>query len=81
VHAKAGLNREILASGWGILVKRLKDKAPGRVEKINPAYTSKHCPACGHVASDNRKSQSHSSPPGRPTGLGVQAPVSPALFG
>jgi hypothetical protein len=28
VRAKAGLNREILASGWGILVKRLEQKAP-----------------------------------------------------
>ncbi len=36
---KAGLNRGILANGWGFLVKRLEDKAPGRVEKINPAYT------------------------------------------
>ena len=57
MRAKAGLNREILASGWGILVKRLEDKAPGRVEKINPAFTSQHCSACGHVASENRKSQ------------------------
>jgi transposase len=57
VRAKAGLNREILASGWGILVRRLEQKAPGRVEKINPAYTSQRCSACGHVASENRKSQ------------------------
>ena len=57
VHAKAGLNREILASGWGILVKRLEDKAPGRVEKINPVFTSRRCSACGHVAGENRKSQ------------------------
>jgi putative transposase len=57
VHSKAGLNREILASGWGILVKRLEQKAPGRVEKIHPAYTSQRCSACGHVASGNRKSQ------------------------
>jgi hypothetical protein len=34
---KAELNRGILASGWGLLVRRLEDKAPGRVEKINPA--------------------------------------------
>jgi putative transposase len=54
---KAGLNREILASGWGILVKRLEQKAPGRVMKINPAYTSQRCSACGHVACENRKSQ------------------------
>jgi putative transposase len=57
VRAKAGLNREILASGWGILVKRLEQKADGRVEKINPAYTSQRCSVCGHVASENRKSQ------------------------
>jgi len=57
VRAKAGLNREILASGWGILVKRLEQKAPGRVKKINPAFTSQRCSACGHVAGENRKSQ------------------------
>jgi transposase len=49
VRQKAGLNREIAASGWGLLVKRLEDKAPGRVEKVNPAYTSQRCSACGHV--------------------------------
>jgi putative transposase len=37
VQAKAGLNRSIHAAGWGRLVTRLEDKAPGRVEKINPA--------------------------------------------
>jgi transposase len=57
VRAKAGLNRQILASGWGILVRRLEQKAPGRVEKIHPAFTSQRCSKCGHVASENRKSQ------------------------
>ena len=57
VAAKAGLNREIRRSGWGLLVRRLEDKAPGRVEKVNPAYTSQRCSACGHVAPENRKSQ------------------------
>ena len=57
VRAKAGLNREILASGWGILLRRLEQKAPGRVQKINPAFTSQRCGACGHVAGENRKSQ------------------------
>jgi putative transposase len=57
VRAKAGLNREILASSWGILVERLQQKAPGRVEKVNPAFTSQRCSACGHVATENRKSQ------------------------
>ncbi len=48
VRAKAGLNREILRSGWGLLVRRLQDKAPGRVEKIKPHYTiGQRCSACG----------------------------------
>jgi transposase len=57
VRAKAGLNRGILASAWGVLVKRLEDKAPGRVEKVPPAYTSQRCSACGHVDRESRESQ------------------------
>ena len=57
VRQKAGLNRGILANGWGLLVTRLEQKAPGRVEKVRAAYTSQRCSACGHVASESRKSQ------------------------
>jgi transposase len=57
VRAKAGLNRAILGSGWGLLVRRLQDKAPGRVEKIKPHYTSQRCSACGQVDRDSRESQ------------------------
>jgi putative transposase len=57
VRAKSGLNREILQSGWGLLVRRLADKAPGRVEKVNPAFTSQRCSACGHVDAKSRESQ------------------------
>ncbi|MGH3213188.1 MAG: RNA-guided endonuclease InsQ/TnpB family protein [Trebonia sp.] len=57
VRQKAGLNRSILAQGWGLLVRRLEDKAPGRVEKVRPAYTSQRCSACGHVAAGSRESQ------------------------
>jgi transposase len=57
VRQKAGLNRGILASGWGLLVRRLQDKAPGRVEKISPAFTSQRCSACGRVDRDSRESQ------------------------
>ena len=57
VRAKAGLNRGILGSGWGLLVRQLQDKAPGRVEKINPALTSQRCSACGQVDRDSRQSQ------------------------
>jgi putative transposase len=57
VRAKAGLNREILRSGWGLLVRRLEDKAPDRVERIRPHFTSQRCSACGHIAAESRKSQ------------------------
>ncbi len=57
VGAKAGLNRGILGSGWGLLVRRLQDKAPGRVQKISPAFTSQRCSACGHVDAHSRESQ------------------------
>jgi transposase len=53
VRAKAGLNWSIHAAGWG----PLEHKAPGRVEKINPAYRSQTCNACGHRDPGNRKSQ------------------------
>ncbi len=57
VRQKAGLNRGILGSGWGLLVRRLEDKAPDRVEKIRPALTSQRCSACGQVDRDSRESQ------------------------
>jgi transposase len=57
VRAKAGLNRGILGSGWGLLVRRLADKAPGRVEKVKPHYTSQRCSACGQVDRGSRESQ------------------------
>ncbi|MEZ7128398.1 RNA-guided endonuclease InsQ/TnpB family protein [Nonomuraea sp. AD125B] len=58
VRQKAGLNRGILAAGWGRLVQRLEHKAPGRVHKINPRYTSQTCNACRHRAAESRESQS-----------------------
>ncbi|EIV92989.1 RNA-guided endonuclease TnpB family protein [Frankia sp. QA3] len=57
VAQKASLNRSILAAGWGLLVARPEQKAPGRVEKIPAAYTSQRYPACGHVAVESRRSQ------------------------
>jgi putative transposase len=57
VAAKTGLNRGISRSGWGLLVRRLEDKAPGRVEKVPAAYTSQRCSACGHVDGRSRESQ------------------------
>jgi len=57
VRQKTGLNRGILAQGWGLMVRRLEDKASGRVEKVCPAYTSQRCSACGHAAVGSRESQ------------------------
>jgi putative transposase len=57
VRQKAGLNRGILANAWGALVERLEHKAPGRVVKVNPAYTSQRCSACGIVDREARESQ------------------------
>src|ERR1039457_4850749 len=57
VRQKTGLNRGILASGWGLLVRRLEEKAPGRVEKVRPAFTSQRCSACGQVDRGSRESQ------------------------
>jgi putative transposase len=57
VAAKTGLNREISRSGWGILVGRLEQKAPGRVEKIPPAFTSLTCSECGTTDKNSRESQ------------------------
>src|SRR5712691_8623429 len=57
VRQKAGLNRGILRSGWGLLVRRLEEKAPSRVEKIKPHYTSQRCSACGQVDGESRESQ------------------------
>lgn len=57
VRQKAGLNRGILANAWGQLVARLEHKAPRRVEKVSPAYTSQTCSVCGHCSPGNRESQ------------------------
>ena len=57
VRQKAGLNRAILGNAWGGLVKRLEHKAPGRVQRINPASTSLTCSACGTTDPEARESQ------------------------
>ena len=57
VAQKAGLNRSILRSGWGMFATRLEHKARGRVEKVNPAYTSQRCSRCRTVDREARESQ------------------------
>lgn len=57
VRQKAGLNRAIHVANWSEFATRLEHKATGRVEKVNPAFTSQRCSVCGHVDSNSRKSQ------------------------
>ena len=57
VRQKAGLNRGILKAGWTLLLTRLEHKASGRVVKVDPAYTSQMCSACGQVDANSRESQ------------------------
>lgn len=55
--AKAGLNREILAAGWGQLLWMISYKAEeaGRdLIAVNPRHTSQTCHQCGHVDRANR---------------------------
>jgi transposase len=48
VAQKAGLDRGILKSGWGLLAARLEQKAPGRVEEMKAAYTSQTTASTSH---------------------------------
>ena len=57
VRQKAGLNREILNTGWSQLRRMLEYKA-AHVEAVAPMYTSQTCRGCGAVDPANRKSQS-----------------------
>jgi putative transposase len=57
---KAGLNRGILVSCWGLLATRTDQKAAASgaaVIYVNPRHSSQECRRCGHVARENRESQ------------------------
>jgi putative transposase len=61
VRAKAGLNRSILDQGWFEFRRQLEYKQAWRggiVVVVNPRNTSRTCSACGHVAKENRLTQS-----------------------
>ncbi len=57
VRQKAGLNRGILAQGWGLLRQRTERKAPGRVEDVPAPFTSLRCSVCEWIEKKSRKSQ------------------------
>lgn len=54
--AKSKLAKHILDCGWTTFVNMLEYKT--NVLKVNPQYTSQECSSCGHIARENRKSQS-----------------------
>jgi transposase len=59
-RAKAGLNKGILASAWGVLSDRTQQKAEASgvvVLYVDPRFTSQQCRVCGHTSPDNRDSQ------------------------
>jgi putative transposase len=61
VRAKSGLNRSILDQGWSEFRRQLEYKQAWRggiVVAVDPRNTSRTCPACGHVGSENRTTQS-----------------------
>lgn len=58
VAQKRGLNRSILTSGWGELVRQLVYKTAwhgGELVKVPAAYTSQTCAECGHVDAASRR--------------------------
>lgn len=61
-RGKRGLNRSILEQGWGafagVLSYKLEERG-GTLVKVNPAYTSQECSACGVIDKRSRESQAH----------------------
>lgn len=61
VRQKAGLNRAILAVGFGEIRRQLEYKTVrygSRLTAVNPAHTSQTCNACGHVDAKSRRTRS-----------------------
>jgi transposase len=59
-RSKAGLNRAILGSCWGLFARRAEQKAAASgaaVIYVDPRFTSQQCHVCGHTAPGNRDSQ------------------------
>ena len=60
VQQKAGLNRAILDQSWTEFRRQLDYKLAwngGHLIAVPPQNTSRCCPACGHTAKDNRRTQ------------------------
>jgi putative transposase len=60
VRAKSGLNKSILDQGWFEFRRQLNYKLAwngGQLIAVPPQNTSRTCPACRHISSENRQSQ------------------------
>ncbi len=60
VQAKSGLNKSILDQGWFEFRRQLDYKlawSGGHIVAVPPRNTSRACPSCGHVSSENRRTQ------------------------
>ena len=60
VQAKSGLNKSILDQGWFEFRRQLDYKlvwSGGWLIAVPPQNTSRTCPVCRHVGSENRKTQ------------------------
>jgi len=60
VRAKSGLNKSILDQGWFEFRRQLDYKlawSGGHLIAVPPRNTSRTCPCCGYVSSDNRCTQ------------------------
>jgi putative transposase len=60
VRAKSGLNKSILDQGWSEFRRQLDYKlvcSGGWLIAVPPQNTSRTCPVCRYVASENRKTQ------------------------
>lgn len=53
---RSNLSKHISDVSWGTFFEMLKYKT--KVVRVNPAYTSQKCSCCGHVAKENRLTQS-----------------------
>ena len=61
VKQKSGLNRAILDQSWYEFRRQLEYKLAwngGFLVAVPPQNTSRTCPCCGHIAKENRKTQS-----------------------
>jgi len=61
VKAKSGLNKSILDQGWSEFKRQVQYKLQwfgGIFLEVSPRYTSMRCSCCGHIAKENRLTQS-----------------------